>query len=97
MGNIAPAGTKGSFFFTLAPGARTVQIQLSTGDAQLTAPLQKLEGKIAASVIFPEGAPQKLIREGFVMCSSYSKACDLVFAISDMPPNRTVAWGGVQQ
>jgi tetratricopeptide (TPR) repeat protein len=93
LGNIAPAGTKGSFFFTLAPGAKTVQIQLSTGDSSLTGPLQKMEGKIAASVIFPEGAPEKLIREGFVMCSSYSKACDLVFAISDMPPNRAAASG----
>ena len=95
MGNIAPAGTKGSFFFIFSPGAKTVAIQLSTGDARLTEPLQKVEGKIAASVVFPEGAPQKLIREGFVMCSSYSKACDLVFAISDMPPNRSAGSGGL--
>jgi tetratricopeptide (TPR) repeat protein len=94
VGNIAPVGTKGSFFFTFAPDARTVQIQLSTGDAQLTEPLQKLEAKIAASVVFPEGAPQKLIREGSVTCSPDSKSCDLVFAASNMPANRTAVSSG---
>jgi tetratricopeptide (TPR) repeat protein len=96
MGNVAPSGTKGSFFFIFSPDAKTVAIQLSTGDARLTEPLQKMGEKIAASVIFPEGAPQKLIREGFVMCSSYSKACDLVFALSDMPLNQTSVAGGAQ-
>ena len=88
LGNIAPAGTKGEFYFIFAPGPKIVAIQLNSGDPRLTDQLHKQESKIAASVIFPENAPQKLIREGFVMCSAYSKACDLVFATSDMPVNR---------
>jgi tetratricopeptide (TPR) repeat protein len=96
LGNIAPAGTKGEFYFIFAPEAKTVTIQLTSGDARLTNQLQKLEGKIAASVLFPEGAPQKLIREGFVVCSAYSKACDLVFATSEMPSTRSINLRGAQ-
>jgi tetratricopeptide (TPR) repeat protein len=88
LGNVAPAGTKGEFYFIFAPGPKMVAMQLNSGDPRLTDQLHKQEGKIAASVIFPENAPQRLIREGFVMCSAYSKACDLVFATSDMPVNR---------
>jgi tetratricopeptide (TPR) repeat protein len=97
LGNIAPAGTKGEFYFILAPGPKVVAIQVNSGDAQLTDRLHKQEAKIASSVIFPEDAPQKLIREGFVMCSAYSKACDLVFANSDMPLNRMGAPPGSRQ
>jgi tetratricopeptide (TPR) repeat protein/transglutaminase-like putative cysteine protease len=88
LGNIAPAGTKGEFYFIFAPGPKIVAIQLNSGDPRLTETLRKQEGKIAASVTFPEDAPQKLVREGFVMCSGYSKSCDLVFVNSDMPSNR---------
>jgi hypothetical protein len=96
LGNIAPAGAKGEFYFIFAPDAKTVAIQIVSGDARLADQMHKQEGKIAASVLFPEGAPQKLIREGFVMCSAYSKACDLVFNTSDMPTNRTVLPRGTQ-
>lgn len=88
LGNIAPAGTKGEFYFIFAPGPKIVAIQLNSGDPRLTETLHKQEGKIAASVLFPENAPQKLVREGFVMCSAYYKSCDLVFVNSDMPSNR---------
>ncbi|MGZ4845523.1 MAG: DUF3857 domain-containing protein [Candidatus Angelobacter sp.] len=96
LGNIAPAGTKGEFYFIFEPGPRVVAIQLNSGDARLTDQLHKQEGKIAASVLFPENAPQKLIREGLVMCSAYYKACDLVFVTSDMPASRTVLLRGAQ-
>jgi len=89
LGNIAPGGTKGSYYFIFTPGAKTVEIQTNSGDERVTAQLHKIEEKIAATVLFPEGAPQKLVREGFVMCSAYSKACDLVFGINDLPTNRT--------
>jgi len=88
LGNVAPAGAKGAFYFVIEPGPKVAAIQLNSGDARLTDQLHKQEAKIAASVLFPENAPQKLIREGFVMCSAYSRACDLVFVNSEMPANR---------
>jgi hypothetical protein len=88
LGNVAPAGAEGSFYFIIEPGSKVVAIQLNSGDARLTDQLHKLEARIAASVLFPENAPQKLIREGIVMCSAYSKACDLVFVNSEMPAGR---------
>ena len=88
LGNVAPAGARGSFYFIIEPGPKVVAIQLNSGDARLTDQLHKLEARIAASVLFPENAPQKIIREGIVMCSAYSKACDLVFVNSEMPAGR---------
>jgi tetratricopeptide (TPR) repeat protein len=85
LGNIAPAGTKGSFYFVFASDTKKITIQVNSGDTRLQDQLQKQEAKIAATVVFPEGAPQKLVREGFVMCSSYSHSCDLVFTNSEMP------------
>lgn len=89
LGNIAPAGTKGSYYFVLTPNGKTVAIQANGGDEHLVDELHKIEGKIAATVVFPENAPQKLVREGFVMCSAYSKACDLVFALNDIQAARS--------
>jgi tetratricopeptide (TPR) repeat protein len=96
LGNVAPAGTKGAFYFIIEPGPKVVAIQLNSGDERLTDQLHKQEAKIAASVLFPENAPQKLIREGFVMCSAYSKACDLVFVNSEMPTGRNAFLSGAQ-
>jgi tetratricopeptide (TPR) repeat protein len=84
LGNIAPGGTKGSYYFLLKPDSKTVELQANNGDEHLTAQLHKIEGKIADSVLFPENAPKQLVREGFVMCSAYSHSCDLVFALNDI-------------
>lgn len=97
LGNVAPAGAKGAFYFIIEPGPKVAAIQLNSGDARLTDQLHKQEAKIAASVLFPENAPQKLIREGFVMCSAYSRACDLVFVNSEMPANRLDLSPGTRQ
>ena len=97
LGNVAPAGAKGAFYFIIEPGPKAVAIQLNRGDERLTEQLHKLEARIAASVLVPENAPQKLIREGFVMCSAYSKACDLVFVNSEMPANRLDQSSGTRQ
>jgi len=96
LGNVAPAGAKGSFYFVIEPSSKAVAIQLNSGDGRLTDQLHKQEGRIAASVLFPENAPQKLVREGFVMCSAYSKACDLVFVNSEMPTGRNAFLSGTQ-
>ena len=96
LGNVAPAGAKGSFYFIIEPGPKVLAIQLNSGDERLTDQLHKLEAKIAASVLFPENAPQKIIREGVVMCSAYSRACDLVFVNSEMPAGRNAFLGGTR-
>ncbi|HKV95606.1 MAG TPA: DUF3857 domain-containing protein [Candidatus Angelobacter sp.] len=87
MGNIAPAGVKGQFYFVFAPGPKIAAVQLVDGDESLTPKLRKFDDKIAASVFFPEGSPKQLLREAFVMCSAYSKSCDLVFNTSEFPRN----------
>ena len=96
LGNVAPAGAKGSFYFIIGAGPKVLAIQLNIGDERLIDQLHKLEAKIAASVLFPENAPQKLIREGVVMCSAYSRACDLVFVNSDMPAGRNAFLSGTR-
>lgn len=85
LGNIAPPGTKGEFYFTFSPGPKLLDVQLAGGDQRLIEPLRKQESKIAGTVLFPEAAPEKLIRQGFVTCSRYSRSCDLVFYTSDIP------------
>jgi tetratricopeptide (TPR) repeat protein len=88
LGNIAPAGSRGEFRFVIAPGPKLVSIQSADGDSPLTEQLRKQEQRIAASVLFPENMPQKVVRQALVMCTPYSKSCDLVFMTSDMPSNR---------
>jgi tetratricopeptide (TPR) repeat protein len=97
LGNIAPAGSKGEFYFVFAPGPKLVSIQPSNGDSTLADQLRKQEDKIAASVSFPEDSPHQIIREGLVMCTAYSKSCDLVFVNSDMPNNQRIASSGNTQ
>jgi tetratricopeptide (TPR) repeat protein len=85
LGRIAPSGSKGEFYFIFSPGPKLANVELSAGDHDLIAPLRKQADKIATSVLFPENAPEKLVRQGFVMCSAYEKSCDLVFYTSDTP------------
>lgn len=85
LGSIAPGGTKGEFYFVFSPGPKLLEIELAAGDQRLLQPLRKQGGKIAASILFPEDAPEKLIRKGFVTCTPYAKGCDLVFYTSDTP------------
>jgi tetratricopeptide (TPR) repeat protein len=85
LGKIAPSGSKGEFYFVFSPGPTLADVELTGGDQRLIAPLRKQADKIAASVLFPEKAPEKLVRQGFVMCSAYQKSCDLVFYTSDTP------------
>lgn len=97
LGNIAPAGSKGEFYFVFAPGPKLVNIQPSGGDSKLADQLRKQEEKIAAGLLFPEDSPHQLIREGLVMCTAYSKSCDLVFVNSDMPTNQNISARTVTQ
>jgi tetratricopeptide (TPR) repeat protein len=87
LGNIASSGYKGEFFFVFAPGPKLLSVQTIEGDSSLEPALSKIGDKLAASAIFPEGAPGKLIRQGIVNCSPYTKGCDLVFYTSDVPDN----------
>lgn len=83
LGRIAPSGSTGEFYFTFAPGPKLLDIEASEDSKHIIDALRKEADKIAAPVVFPENEPQKLIRRGFVMCSAYSKSCDLVFYTSD--------------
>jgi len=85
LGNIASSGYKGEFFFVFAPGPKLVSVQTIEGDGSVQPALVKIGDKVAASTIFPEGAPEKLIRKGAVNCSPYTKGCDLVFYTTDAP------------
>jgi tetratricopeptide (TPR) repeat protein len=86
LGKVAPVGTKGEFYFILGPGPKLLSIQLISGDEVLSREMNKQASKIAAAmVLFPEGAPEKLVRRGLVSCFPYSASCDLVFYASDMP------------
>jgi tetratricopeptide (TPR) repeat protein len=84
LGKIAPPGSKGEFFFIFAPGPKLVAINPIGADGYMLDSLLKQQAKIAAPVLFPEAAPEKLIRQGLIFCAT-SGACDLVFYTSDVP------------
>lgn len=87
LGAIAPPGSKGELFFVFAPGPKLVAINPVGTDEYLIEPLMKVQAKIAAPILFPDAAPEKLVRQGLVFCSKYGKGCDLVFYTSDIPAN----------
>ena len=84
LGPIAPSGTKAELYLVFAPGPKLLDIQLNEENPRLADALRKESSKIAASILFPEDAPAKLIRQGFVTCSSYYHSCDLVFYTVDV-------------
>jgi hypothetical protein len=79
LGNIAPDGTRGEFYFVFTPGPKLESIQTLSGDSALRNQLQAISSQITAGVIFPDTTPTKLFRQGIVTCSPYSKGCILVF------------------
>ena len=83
LGKIAPSGTKGMFSFIFSPGPKLVSVQLMGGSERLREALMKQGAKLAATVVFPENAPQKLVRQGIVDCSRYTGGCNVVFLIND--------------
>jgi tetratricopeptide (TPR) repeat protein len=82
LGNIAPAETKGEFYFVFTPGPRLESIQPIKGEASLQKELEKLAPKIAETISFPEPAELKVVRHGLVVCTRYSLGCDLAFVPS---------------
>lgn len=87
LGKIAPPGSKGELFFIFVPGPKLIAINPVGTDGYLASPLMKLQAKIAASILFPEAAPEKLVRQGLIYCSKYGEGCDLLFYTSDVPAN----------
>lgn len=83
LGGIASSGYKGEFLFVFAPGPKLISVQTIEGDSSLQPALKKMGDKLAVSALFPEGAPEKLVRQGAVNCSPYTKGCDLVFYTID--------------
>ncbi|HYX52957.1 MAG TPA: hypothetical protein VE783_05865, partial [Candidatus Limnocylindrales bacterium] len=82
LGKLAPANTKGEFYFVFEPGNK-LNVKAVSGDDALQAALQKNAAKIIPSVVFPDDGDLKLIRQGIVMCGQYNQKCELVFLTSD--------------
>jgi tetratricopeptide (TPR) repeat protein len=84
LGPIAPSGTKAELYLVFAPGPKLLDVQLNEENSRLADALRKESARIAATILFPEDEPAKLIRQGFVTCSSYYHSCDLVFYTVDV-------------
>ncbi len=82
LGKLAPANSKGEFYFIFEPGEK-LNVKAVSGDEALQAALQKNAAKIIPSVIFPDDGDLKVIRQGIVMCRQYNQKCELVFLTSD--------------
>jgi tetratricopeptide (TPR) repeat protein len=86
LGKVAPVNSKGEFYFVFAPGPKLVSVQLISGDEILKKELMKQAEKLTGvAAQFPEGAPEKMVRQGLVSCLPYSMSCDLVFLNADLP------------
>src|SRR6185312_11234634 len=84
LGQIAPAGTKAELYLVFAPGPKLVDVQPNEENPRLAEALRKESSRLETGVLFPEDAPEKLLRQGFVTCTTYSKGCDFVFYTVDV-------------
>lgn len=85
LGSIGSVNSKGEFDFVFAPGPKLESVQLINGDSALIDGLKKHADQISRIILFPEGAPEKLVRRGIVTCTRYSGGCTLVFYNAEPP------------
>lgn len=81
LGRIAPSGSKAELLFVFGAGPKIEAMHMLNGDNAVLESLKKSALPIGKMISFPEDAPVKLVRQGFLNCSRYTQGCDLVLNI----------------